>query len=101
MRLASVLLVVTMLTTCVISGTFAKYVTKEEGSDGARVAKWGVELAINGSNFADQYKTHDTTKYDGTYSVSAGGDKVVAPGTSSAGKDWYVAWWNTALWGFR
>ncbi|MFR0985955.1 MAG: hypothetical protein ACLSFZ_04975 [Frisingicoccus sp.] len=39
MRLASSLLVLTLLTTCVISGTFAKYTTQAGGSDTARVAK--------------------------------------------------------------
>ena len=38
MRIASVLLVAVILTTCAISGTFAKYVTSGNGSDNARVA---------------------------------------------------------------
>ena len=41
MRLASVLLVCVLLTTSVISGTFAKYVTSVESTDEARVANWG------------------------------------------------------------
>ena len=41
MRLASVLLVLCLLTTSVISGTFAKYVTTVGGRDEARVARWG------------------------------------------------------------
>ena len=44
MRVASALLVAVLLTTCAISGTFAKYVTTESGSDFARVAKWGVNV---------------------------------------------------------
>ena len=44
MRAASVLLVAVMLTTCAISGTFAKYVTSDSGSDFARVAKFGVTV---------------------------------------------------------
>ena len=39
MRIASGALVITMLTTCVISGTFAKYITDDAASDKARVAK--------------------------------------------------------------
>ena len=60
MRIASVLLVAVILTTCAISGTFAKYVTSENGSDSARVAKFGVEVTANGSTFATEYDTDDT-----------------------------------------
>ena len=42
MRIASVLLVAVLLSTCVISGTFAKYTTSNSATDSARVAKWGV-----------------------------------------------------------
>lgn len=41
MRLASVLLVCVLLTTSVISGTFAKYTTTSSVNDSARVAYWG------------------------------------------------------------
>ena len=41
MRVFSVLLALTLISTCAISGTFAKYVTRAEGEDAARVAKWG------------------------------------------------------------
>ena len=90
MRIASILLVVTLLSTCVISGTFAKYVTKAEGEDQARVAKWGVLVTVEGNEFADKYKaTDEAYKEDGgVYAVvSANGDKVVAPGTSAKEAD--------------
>ena len=89
MRIASVLLVMTLISTCAISGTFAKYVTKVSGEDSARVAKWGVVLTVSaGEAFATQYETHDDT-YEGEYSVIAfnAEDKLVAPGTSSKDKD--------------
>ena len=41
LRLASALLILTLLTTSVIGGTFAKYVSTGSVSDTARVAKWG------------------------------------------------------------
>ena len=47
MRLASALLILTMVTTCAISGTFAKYVTSDSGTDTARVAKWGFGATDN------------------------------------------------------
>lgn len=81
MRIASVLLVVVLLTTSVISGTFAKYVTSGTGSDSARVAKFGVAITANGETFAKEYDTHDAGYGAITKSVVST-DKVVAPGTS-------------------
>ena len=73
MRLASGLMLSCLLSTCVISGTFAKYTTEATGTDTARVAKFGVEITANGATFAKEY--------DG--SVEANGEyNVVAPGTS-------------------
>lgn len=88
MRVASGLLVAVLLTTCVISGTFAKYVTTGSGTDSARVAKWGVDIEIiSGSSFSNEYTTHDDL-YTGAVSVKSVDDaKVVAPGTSSADVD--------------
>ncbi len=88
MRIASILMVATLITTCAISGTFAKYVTKASGEDKARVAKWGIVLDISGSSvFAEKYAATDE-KYlaaEGKYSVesSVAGEKVVAPGTNA------------------
>ena len=81
MRLASVLLVATLLSTCAISGTFAKYVTSAESTDTARVAKFGVVITANGDTaFAKNYK--DVTGDDGTQVVSD--VNVVAPGTKGS-----------------
>lgn len=76
MRVASALLVAVLLTTCAISGTFAKYTTTGTGSDSARVAKWGVVVNVTGTTFANQYDATATAK-----SVVST-EKVVAPGTS-------------------
>ena len=82
MRVFSVLLALTLISTCAISGTFAKYVTKAEGEDAARVAKWGIVLGVNaGDVFAKEYETSDKDGYVGM-SVKAD-EKVVAPGTNS------------------
>ena len=88
MRIASVLLVAVLLSTCAISGTFAKYVTSETSSDSARVAKWGVVITANGTTFADEYDTDDDN-VNGTIAksvITAGttGDSVVAPGTTGS-----------------
>jgi len=83
MRSASVLLVATLLTTSVISGTLAKYTTQDAAEDTARVAKWGVELQAIGNRYGDTYKDLIVTESDTTATVQTVDKKadVVAPGT--------------------
>jgi hypothetical protein len=86
MRVASALLVAVLLSTCVISGTFAKYTTSGNANDTARVAKFGVEVVANGSAFGHFYKSAGGTIsyiYDSSVDsvASSNGDKLVAPGT--------------------
>lgn len=75
MRVASALLVAVLLTTCTISGTFAKYTTEATGTDSARVAYWGFQndAALTFDLFANTY--------DGSVTGQDNAD-VVAPGTS-------------------
>lgn len=56
LRIASILLVAVMISTCAISGTFAKYVTSDNVADSAKVAKWGVTVSTTGTLFAETYK---------------------------------------------
>ena len=80
MRLASILLVCVLLTTSVISGTFAKYTTTTGSEDSARVAKWGFEpvaMDITGL-FSNVY---DADAAD--YTVESAVD-VIAPGTQGS-----------------
>ena len=84
MRLAAVLLVLVLLSTCVISGTFAKYVTDGSASDEARVAQFGVVVSGAGNEmFAAEY---DET---GEVTVRANVD-VVAPGTQGQLADFTI-----------
>lgn len=79
-RVALVMLVLTMVTSCFVGGTFAKYVTSGEGTDSARVAKFGVAITANGETFATSYAAADTTATSIATTVQAS-EKVVAPGT--------------------
>lgn len=75
-KLAALLLVLTLATTCFVSGKFAKYVS--EG-----VAKWGVKVEITGDGFKTTYgKDEVNANVDGPTVVSSTTEKVVAPGTS-------------------
>ena len=84
LRIASVLLVAVLLSTCAISGAFAKYAaTVDPVTDSARVAKFGITLSAGTANgFATQYEADDNeTSIDYTVKADA---KVVAPGTTGS-----------------
>ena len=84
MRTASVLLILVLLTTSIISGTFAKYVTMDTADDSARVAMFGVKIETEGSLFDKGYK--ETANTPGTASLSVLSSttaNVAAPGTKN------------------
>lgn len=73
MRVAAGLAVAALLSTCLVSGTYAKYVTKGDSTDTARVAKFGVTVT-----------GHDDTMFKKTYDNTVQSEDtwdVVAPGT--------------------
>lgn len=75
MRAAVLMLALVLITSCFVGGTFAKYVTSKDGSDTARVAKFGVTVTANGSTFAQEYDEDKAAK------TVAASENVVAPGT--------------------
>lgn len=92
MRIASVLLVAVLLSTCVISGTFAKYTSTSSGSDTARVARWsilveGTEIGVAGNTTVafDLFKTVKDTAGNTENDVAVkDGAQIIAPGTSGS-----------------
>lgn len=84
MRLASTLLVLTLLTTCAISGTFAKYTSTSTASDTVRVAKWSFK--VGDKDIAKEtmvFNLFETIKdTDGTTEEDVKSGKIIAPGTS-------------------
>lgn len=77
MRLSAVLLVAVLLTTCVISGTWAKYVTSTDNvGDTATVAKWGIKMTLKGDKVVYD---DDATTEDATAKVLK--NSLAAPGT--------------------
>lgn len=94
MRAASGLMIAALLTTGMISGTFAKYTTQDELNDSARVAKWGVNLGISGNLYGEAYdganNTIVTSGSTATVQSSSTGEKVVAPGTKNANSGLHI-----------
>lgn len=85
LKLATGLLILCLITTCVIGTTLAKYTTGGNASDTARVAKWGVSVNMNADPlFKNEYSKTDNA-YSGSLSVksSSTGTNIVAPGTNS------------------
>ena len=88
-KLASGLLVLCLLTTCVIGATLAKYTTAGSGADTARVAKWGVTISASGSLFGKAYASNSAGANaneivaSSTNVLSSNTQNVVAPGTKN------------------
>lgn len=83
MRVGVALVALTLITSCFVGGTFAKYTKAGTGEDSARVAKFGVDITANGATFADAYQDEKVAYTATTATVVADteGTKVVAPGT--------------------
>ena len=76
MRAASALLVAVLLTTCTISGTFAKYTTAATSTDTARVANWGFDNSAT-INIENLFQTSYDKNVNGVVDV-------IAPGTTNS-----------------
>lgn len=86
LKIASGLLLLVLVTTCAIGTTLAKYTAGGDARDSARVAKWGVELEMEGdSMFSNNYAVTGGTVIVKSESITEGEpDKIVAPGTASS-----------------
>lgn len=90
MRAGGGLLVLTLITSSFVGGTFAKYVTDGKAEDSARVAKWGVDVTVTGGGFKTQYDKDDhTSKVSGPTVQGNGSESItfVWDSTSSTKKD--------------
>ena len=96
MRIASVLLVAVLLTTCAISGTYAKYTSKITASDKARVAKWDFQVGSVTANDTNKFTFNlfetvndyngDETGDDQDVANATDDFAIIAPGTSGSFK---------------
>lgn len=85
MRAASFLLVLTLMTSCFVGSTFAKYTSTATGSDTARVAKWSIEvndiqIAVDSSPTVT-FDLFETT-IDSNVKEGTSTEAIIAPGTS-------------------
>lgn len=76
MRVAALLLALTLITSCFVGGTFAKYTTSQNTSDTARVAHWGFNAAETVT-----FKLFDTSSDTGIQTIE--GTNLIAPGSTN------------------
>lgn len=86
-KIASIMLGASLLMTCVISGTLAKYTSAATGTASATVAKWSVEFS--GTDIATNdnvaFSLFDTVKEaDGTTAEADVAAGKIAPGTGGS-----------------
>lgn len=87
MRVAAILMVCVLATTCGISGTFAKYTTQSSVNDNARVAYWGFSAPA----------TQDFALFNsGDAGVLNNGDGLLAPGSFDSATFQFLYTDNTA-----
>ncbi len=79
MKIGVILVALTLVTSCFVGGTFAKYTTSGDAVSSARVAEFGVAVTGNGTMFAKTYESNTTGVTGVTVSAET---EVVAPGTS-------------------
>lgn len=80
MRVSALLLALTLITSCFVGGTFAKYTTTAGDDVKARVANWGFESSNTitlDSLFSATYDTNKVVAANGT-------DLLIAPGTNGS-----------------
>ncbi len=82
-RISALLLVVCMISTVMLSGTFARYASEYSGQDTALVARWSFtgnfdNAALTGTNIDLPIWDHDYTT--NIFEKTAGGDYLIAPG---------------------
>ena len=86
MKVAALLLALTLMTSCFVGGTFARYVSTASLSDTVTVAKWDVQLDANTLDYTET-ATFDFTE---TWKDSDGNteedvmSKYLAPGTKGS-----------------
>ena len=87
MKVAALLLALTLMTSCFVGGTFAKYTTTGgAANETARVAKWGVEITAEGGLFSKTYMDVNNGNIAGIANLSVSSSdsmSVVAPGTKN------------------
>lgn len=80
-KFAGLVLVLTLITTSLVAGTYAKYATQVAGSGSVTVAKWNAKLNYNTSSVADGFTF---SLFDTEWEDSGVDEMQLAPGTEGS-----------------
>lgn len=78
-RASMILMILVLVTSCIVAGTYAKYVSSKTVVENARIAKFGVTIDGGGNAFAKSYDSDGQARVSFISVFST--DSVVAPGT--------------------
>ncbi|MDR9787025.1 MAG: hypothetical protein RJR37_07240 [Peptococcaceae bacterium MAG4] len=82
-RITILLLVLCLISTAMLSGTFAKYTSEYAGADTALIAKWDISVS-DGETYLSPEETVNLDLFSHAYNTNiitgAGDDKIIAPG---------------------
>ncbi len=80
-RASMILMILVLVTSCIVAGTYAKYVSSNEVENIARVAKFGVTIEGGGNVFSQSYNSNGQARVSSISVLSTDDKNVVAPGT--------------------
>ena len=86
-KFAGLVLVLTLITTSLVAGTYAKYTTEYTGTGTVVVAKWQADLGVDSAPITDDFDFNlfDTTGDTGVLqSLNTTSGAIIAPGTSGS-----------------
>lgn len=79
---AAMLLSLALVTSCLVSGVFAKYVKKGEATfQSIQLKKWGLTVSSKGTNLNKEYTSGDTVVVKSSTSINSGNDNIIIPGS--------------------
>jgi hypothetical protein len=81
-RITILLLVLCLISTAMLSGTFARYTSEYAGADTALIAKWDVKFNGNEPTTSTAELDLFSHAYNTNIIAGAGDDKIIAPGVS-------------------
>ena len=77
----AVLLSLVLITTCLVSGIFAKYVKKGDADFSIKLKEWGVTISSN-TDLRKEYTSDGNVVVKSSTSINSGKDNIIMPGSS-------------------
>ena len=87
MATVSVLLSLVLISTCLVSGIFARYTTKKERAFKMNFAEWNLTISSKGTDLKKEYTSDGNVIVKSSSSINDGNDNIIIPGSSG-----YLAW---------